>query len=180
MGRRGPKPQPTALRLARGNPSKRALPKNEPKPAKPNRLDPPSWLTGHARQKWRALAPRLATAGLLTVADMDAFARYCDTWARWRQCCRHIDRHGMTYELKDSKGGVTSVQQRPEVSIARSLAVQLARLEAEFGMTPSSRSRVDGRFGTPATGAPAATDPKDDAAKAIGGFDAFVRGRRGA
>ena len=32
MGKRGPRPQPTQLRLVRGNPGKRAINKLEPKP----------------------------------------------------------------------------------------------------------------------------------------------------
>lgn len=177
MGRRGPAPQPTASKIARGNPGKRPLPKDEPKPAAPNRLDPPAWLTGSARQKWRTIAPRLAAAGLLTVADVDAMARYCDTWSRWRACCRVIDRLGMTYELKDAKGNVTSVQQRPEVSIARGLAQQLSRLEQEFGMTPSSRTRVDARFAGPGVPGTKPVEPTK-AEREIEGFDHFVRKRK--
>lgn len=174
MGRRGPAPQPTALKLARGNPGKRALPKNEPKPEPPSRLDPPSWLTAEAKKKWRAMAPKLATAGLMTVADVDALARYCDTWTRWRQCCRVIDRGGMTYEVKNQHGAVVQIVARPEVGIARSLAQQLARLEQEFGMTPSARSRVtDGRFQpTPADSTP------DRATSEVARFDTFVRAKR--
>lgn len=38
--------------------------------------------------------------------------------------------------------GFGCVQQWPQVAIANKLAQQLSRLEAEFGMTPSARSRI--------------------------------------
>ncbi len=46
------------------------------------------------------------------------------------------------YPLKDDAGQPKSFQPWPQVSIANKLAQQLTRLEQEFGMTPSTRSRL--------------------------------------
>ena len=57
--------------------------------------------------------------------------------------------------LKDESGRVKYMQQWPQVAIANKLAQQLTRLEQEFGMTPSARSRI--QVSNPE---PAAIDPK--------------------
>ncbi|MCH8251858.1 MAG: P27 family phage terminase small subunit [Planctomycetes bacterium] len=52
---------------------------------------------------------------------------------------------GDMYPLKDAAGTVKywqQWQQWPQVSIAHRLSQQLTKLEAEFGLTPASRSRI--------------------------------------
>jgi len=71
-GRTGRARIPTALKLLRGNPGKRALP---PEPIPPSgKAMPPSWLTVGQRALWDELAPRYEAMGCLTVADTMAFA----------------------------------------------------------------------------------------------------------
>ena len=54
-----------------------------------------------------------------------------------------IERNGETYALRDEHGKTRYLQQFPQISIANKLAGQLLRLEQEFGMTPSARSRIE-------------------------------------
>ena len=53
-----------------------------------------------------------------------------------------IDDHGDMYPLKDDAGQTARFQQWPQVAIAHKLALQLTRIEQEFGMTPSARVRL--------------------------------------
>ena len=46
------------------------------------------------------------------------------------------------FPIKAEDGSIKYLQQFPQVGIANNLAAQLNRLEAEFGLTPSSRSRI--------------------------------------
>ena len=46
------------------------------------------------------------------------------------------------YPLRSDDGKVKCFMQWPQVAIAHKLAQQLTRLEQEFGMTPSARTRV--------------------------------------
>ncbi len=87
MGRRGPRPQPTALRVLRGNPGKRPLNADEPKPASIASIAPPVWLDPTAAEAWRELAPRLQKLGLLTELDQQRFSMLCIHWSRWRRLC---------------------------------------------------------------------------------------------
>jgi len=133
---RGRKPVPTALKLLRNNPGRRPLNPSEPKPPAA-RSSPPAYLTGAAAAEWRRLAPELARLGLLTTIDRDGLAAYCQTFARWREAEREIAKHGMVVKGRD--GGPV---QSPFVSIAQRSLAQLRNWLVEFGMTPSSRSRV--------------------------------------
>src|SRR5687768_12458103 len=76
MGRRGPKPQPTALKIERGNPGKRRLNDTEPDLAPAERAVP-SGMTGVAKAEWLRLVDELTDKGVLTVGDMKCFEEYC-------------------------------------------------------------------------------------------------------
>lgn len=88
MGKRGPLPKPTALKILEGNPGKRKI-KDTGEPM-PNVLDvipdPPEWLMPDAVDEWNKLAPSLMALGLLTEVDLSAFATLCQNWGyllRW-------------------------------------------------------------------------------------------------
>jgi len=51
----GPKPKPTAIKILEGNPGKRPLNLNEPKPLQ---IAPecPDWLLAEAKKEWNRLA----------------------------------------------------------------------------------------------------------------------------
>jgi P27 family predicted phage terminase small subunit len=104
--------------------------------------DRPDWLDADARKAWDELVPMLEAMGVLTRVDGNALARYCRLWSRWRKAEAFIDERGEMYPLKDDAGKVKCFQQWPQVAIAHRLALQLTKLEAEFGMTPSARTRI--------------------------------------
>jgi P27 family predicted phage terminase small subunit len=133
---RGRKPTPTKLRILRGNPSRRPLPTAEPTPA-PTVGPPPEWLPAAARDEWARLAPLLERIGVLTEADHHALILFCQTWIVWRQASAHIAKHGLIVKARSGRPIVS-----PHVGIAQKALDQLRGLVADFGMTPSSRSRV--------------------------------------
>lgn len=141
MGRRGPPPKPTALRLLEGDVSHRPSNSLEPKPAL---VMPrcPQWLSPEAKKGWRRLAPQLHRLRVLTEVDGDALAAYCQTYSRWKDAEQFIAKHGAVYPLRDDSGRIKCMQQVPQVSIARTLLLVLRAYQQEFGLTPASRSRV--------------------------------------
>ena len=141
----GPPRKPTALRILEGNPSKRPLPKNEPKPD-PSLPECPEWLMEEAKKEWNRVAPELNRLGLLTVLDRTALAAYCQSYAKWKQAEEFIQRYGTTYRTKkvDSGGQVyVYSQQHAEVGIANQCLKQIRAFCAEFGLTPASRARME-------------------------------------
>lgn len=136
MGRRGPPPKPTHLRLLEGNPGKRAINAAEPKP-KPAIPTCPPELNGAARKEWKRMAKELAALGLLTKIDRAGLAAYCALYARWIEAEAQIVKHGM---LIKSPNGYP--MQSPYLSIATQCLKQLRGYLQEFGLSPSARSRV--------------------------------------
>lgn len=138
MGLRGPRPQPTQLRVLNGNPGKRPLPESEPEPQSLAIVpDPPDWLGDIARQVWIDDAPRLRAIGLLTELDLRAFALYCEAWQELFDAKKQIDESGLI--ATSEKGGE---YQHPAVGIKNKAIERIRRLGAEFGMTPSSRTGI--------------------------------------
>lgn len=129
-------PKPTALKLVQGNPGKRALNKREPKPELgippcPKHLDP------GARKEWRRLVKELSKINMLTKVDGGALAAYCQTWSRWVAAEEEIQKSGLTV-----KGCLGNDIISPWVRIANESIKQIKSLSLEFGLTPSSRSRI--------------------------------------
>lgn len=133
---RGRKPVPTHLRELRGNPGKRPLNRDEPA-LEASLPDAPEWLKGEPLGRWQAIAPQLEQLGLLTVIDVDALAAYCQVWTRWRKAEEAIVTFGQV--IKTPQGYPV---QSPYIGIANKALSHVRAFEAEFGMTPSARSRV--------------------------------------
>ena len=132
---RGRKPKPIELRVLHGGAAEKALAEHP----KPRRVLPrcPPFLTGEAATCWRRLSRELFAAGLLSAVDRDALAVYCTVYARWLEAERMIAEVGIVKESMTGK-----LARNPYLAIAQQSIAQLGKLAAEFGMTPSSRSRV--------------------------------------
>lgn len=137
MARPGPAPEPTHLKVIKGNPGKRPLPKNEPKP-RPVPPEMPAHLNGPAKKEWQRVVPILDRLGILSEVDGAALAGYCQCYARWAQCEKRLEKKGLTFTTPSGY-----VQQRPEVSMAQKYLQLVKAFCAEFGLTPSSRSRIE-------------------------------------
>jgi P27 family predicted phage terminase small subunit len=131
MGRRGRTAQPTALKLARGNPGKRALNHAEPELAPPSSNAPPRGLAGRAKKEWTRLVDELISKGVLTVGDMHAFEQYC-------RLVGEIDE----YEALIADVGRAAAHSQGFANYLLKLRSQLRQQAAHIGLTPSSRSGV--------------------------------------
>src|SRR5262245_28250904 len=136
MGRRGSAPKPTILKVLAGNPGKRPLNANEPKPTA-GKPKCPAWLDAEAKRKWRELVPELDRIGLLTVVDGDALAVYCEAWSCFRRACESLTVNGDTFTTDNGY-----LMPRPEVAIRNAARDTLKKFAALFGLDPSSRSRL--------------------------------------
>ena len=138
MPKPGPKPKPTAIKKLRGNPGKRKLPDNEPQPDQTNKPPPvPRHLCKVGKKKWRQLSKELHAAGLLTKIDQDQLAVYCVEYATFIEAEANIQEHG---KLIKAQSGFP--MQSPWLAIRNKASDKMKKIAVEFGMTPSSRSRV--------------------------------------
>ena len=134
--RAGRKPKPTAIKILEGNPGKRKLNENEPKPLK--KAPPcPKWLEPEAKKDWRRLAKALEAMGVLTEADMAAFAGYCQSYARWKEAEERITDRGLVIRTPSGYP-----QQVPYISIAQQYLKLMQQFAEQFGLTPAARSRI--------------------------------------
>jgi P27 family predicted phage terminase small subunit len=132
---KGRKPTPTHLKLMRGNPGKRPINESE---AQPDRgADMPTWLSIDAQAHWPIVAKQLDDAGVLTTMDQTALGLYCEAFARWKNANDMVVKTGAV--IKAPSGYPV---QSPFVSVSNKAFEQMTKLLIEFGMTPSSRSRV--------------------------------------
>lgn len=149
----GPRPQPTDLKLYRGNPGKRPTNQNEPRP-EPKSPGMPTWLSNEARAEWRRLVPELDKIGMLGRVDRAALATYCELWSTFVAAERVIHEHGITIMKKihedvtlDETGETVTIYiqpvKNPALQVARDAAAQIRGFCAEFGLTPSARTRID-------------------------------------
>lgn len=122
--------KPTAIRLLEGNPGKRPINHAEPTPP-PIDLTCPAGLDAYGRQAWRRTAPLLADMGVLTQADADVLALYCDAYSQWRRSSAALRR------LKP----IDDAYRRVAITVEKARD-QMRLLAGEFGMTPSSRVRI--------------------------------------
>lgn len=136
----GRKAVPTALRLIRGNPGKRPLPKHEPR-ARLVAPDPPKRLQPVARSMWKELVPVLFRMRVLTEADLRALELICEAWAEYRQAQLIIAKQGAWYETINESGG-KMIRSHPAL-VDRADAWRRAKAGlVEFGLTPASRTKV--------------------------------------
>ena len=159
----GRKPKPTALKIISGNAGKRPLPTNEAfvpssEPA------PPPFLSDDAKVEWGRLVSTLFSAGLISEIDRAVFAAYCQSYVRWAQAERELDKlaeKGVLNSIlmKTTNGNAI---QHVLLWVANKAHADMVRYASEFGMTPSARTRVDAK--PQALGNPFAKNGKRDRA----------------
>lgn len=133
---RGRKPKPIRLKVITGNPGKRPLNFDEPRP-EPAVPDCPPELGPAAQREWERLVGELAKLRVLTNLDRAALAAYCGAYALWAESTEAIGKYGVM--VKSPTGFPI---QSPYVSIANRQAEIMMRIASEFGFTPASRGRI--------------------------------------
>jgi P27 family predicted phage terminase small subunit len=137
----GRKAVPTAIKIANGNPGKRALNMDEPNPDKIVDIEnPPPALSKDAKKVWPQLARILDEAKILTVADSAALCEYCECYARLEAAKKLYHEKGMYIDTP--MGGVVLA---PWYRAIQMETRNLMHIAAEFGMTPASRTKVKKR-----------------------------------
>lgn len=136
----GRKPVPTALRVLRGNPGKHPLNTKEPRPER-GLPTCPGHLDRVAKHLWKELGTVLDRMKVMTHADRRALELLVDAYATYRLAKDGLKEHGLTYTTT-TPAGDEMVRQRPEVMMAAEAAKRVRQLLVDFGLTPSSRSKI--------------------------------------
>ena len=139
-GQQGRKPLPTQVKVLRGTARPDRANKGEPLPP-PGIALPPGWLKKRELKIWGELAPLLERMGVLTTADPHALAILCDAYAEYIAARNKVRRLGSTYQTETATGSIAH-HARPEVAMAADAWRRVKMMLAEFGLTPSGRSRI--------------------------------------
>jgi P27 family predicted phage terminase small subunit len=132
----GRPPLPTHIKLVKGTARPHRLNPNEPKPplAVP---EPPPHLEEREKARFTSMAEMLLRRGVMTELDAGALARYATAWCRWVDAEAEIKKRGLVV-----KTSADFVIQNPFLAVANKCMNQMAQIESEFGLTPSSRTRI--------------------------------------
>ena len=112
----------------------------EVKPASGADLKCPRWLHKYGKEKWRELAPKLLSLGLLTDLDGESLALACQAWADWRLATETLNAEGQTVET--TSRGDSRMKPHPAIGLAKDAWERWRKISALFGLNPSDRARV--------------------------------------
>ena len=143
----GPPPEPTAMKKARGNPSRQKLNELEPSPpaATPDTISKPLSalcpLSARAQEIVLEVCLLMEGMGTLTDADQPFIELLARSQDDYLTACEMIESQG--YLIKCTNGnGITSEKVHPAVAERNTIRSHLIQMYAQLGLTPASRSRV--------------------------------------
>jgi P27 family predicted phage terminase small subunit len=126
MGKRGPAKTPTALLKLSGTHRYDArIKQGEPAP-------PPL-----------ESVPILESMGVMSNADIDALAMYCQSLAKLEEYEKFIEENGSTYTTLNAVGDISAIRPYPQATMAKEMTATVSRLGQQFGLTPSSRAHLE-------------------------------------
>ena len=80
----------------------------------------------------------LSQLGLISQLDMAGVAAYCVAFDRWAQAEKKVAKHGFIVMSPDKKFPLKS----PYLCVAESAMEAMRKMLGEFGLTPTSRARL--------------------------------------
>lgn len=130
MGRRGPAPKPTTLRVLNGDHPSRVN-HDEPRPRE-GVPAPPDWFGPRELTIWKRVVTELTAMGMARPVDQDMIATYCCAVLRWSDATKILNADGLIIRKTEWKA-------HPAVAIVDTASREMSRLAREFGFTPAAR-----------------------------------------
>lgn len=145
MGKRGPKPKPTALRVLEGNPGRLPLNPDEivigNPPVKPSAvaMDP------HASAEWDRLLHAMPP-DLYTAADASVLSQYALAWSMLIRAQQELDERGLMVERVryDKDGNILGeeIEVNPAAKAWKLASETLLKTGDRLGLNPGVRARL--------------------------------------
>ena len=127
---------PTKLKILKGSAQPCRMLPNEAAP-RSDRVEAPDGLSPEALKQWDRVRAELYDTGIVTNLDVHALALYCEAYARYAFANEQIQKFGPVVNTPNEYP-----VQSPWLQIANKSFDQMMKVLSEFGMTPSSRTRV--------------------------------------
>lgn len=151
---RGRKPEPAAVKRAKGNPGRRPIVEDPALPVPAGMASMPDWLdtsdlgtaaaaeiTTLAKRVWAELRPELERINIIAAPDRNALARYCRYMAEWIIHTRTIDREGTHYVTSSEHVGELR-RPHPAMRFRKDCEQALKELGEAMGLTPAARQAL--------------------------------------
>lgn len=132
MGKRGPAPTPTKLKILRGQDRGDRLNRSAPKPSGGGPTMP-SGMTKSAQKIWRRQV-RAMPPGVLTVVDGDCLRVYCEAVSRYTEAAAMLAESGPL-----AVGQKRNLVRNPLAQIVRDNAQLIRLFGKDLGFQPSAR-----------------------------------------
>lgn len=132
----GRKPKPTHLKIVAGNPGRRALNKNEPRPAG-NLETPPHWLAEAQQKGWRYIIEH-SPRGLLKRLDSALLVIWVIAEDTHRQAAESLAESSSLL----AEGSMGQPIASPYIAIMNNQAQIMIKAAGDLGFTPVARTRI--------------------------------------
>jgi len=132
----GRAPVPTKLKILRGTAQPCRINKNEADPVV-TKPDAPDYLDEVGTGEWKRLVDEPYSLGLMSNLDVATLAAYCSSYSVWIKAERELSHQDLT--VTTEKGAMI---QNPLLGIINVAKRDCVKYAIQFGLTPSSRSKV--------------------------------------
>lgn len=130
MGKRGPRPTPSAIKKATG----KTVDKREAAPKLPKHLLPPDDLSEEAKVIWAATVDAVGHTGVITAVDLEGLRAYAESAATYHRAQALVSKAG---PLIKGRGG--ELVRNPAAIVAKQAQDSMRAWARELGLTPASR-----------------------------------------
>ena len=101
----------------------------------------PSHLDATGQAEWKEVCDILEGMGVLSTAFARSLELYCESYSNYRRAIAMVDKVGIAIVTRD-KNGETHVRRNQFSVEAHKYKDECYRFLSEFGLTPSSKSRI--------------------------------------
>lgn len=139
MGKRGPAPLPSKLRILHGERHEERMGLDEPVP-EPSPMKVPADASEAVQKVWREVVRELEAMGLAYGSDSDSLRCYCEAVVQHRRASAVLARSQVLV-----KGIHGNLVRNPALQIQRDTAATIRSFAQEFGLSPSARTAIRSR-----------------------------------
>lgn len=134
--------KPTQQKIIQGTFRKHRAKQGEPKPELLMQVPkPPVHLNSYGKQMWRKVAPELVAKRIISTLDLHSLEILCDAYGMYRASRAAMLRNGKRTLAQYLKG--QNSQTTPEATMMRQCWATYKSFMSEFGLSPSSRTKLD-------------------------------------
>jgi P27 family predicted phage terminase small subunit len=131
---------PTKIKTLKGTLDPSRTNYNEPEPELKIPLAP-AHLDEEGKKEYTRISFELLKLGIIGEIDLGSLTAYCETYSQWVKLSLQFQEEGYQFTVQNRNGTI----QNPLFKQLYVLRDQIRRFTVEFGMTPASRARVNGK-----------------------------------